>query len=272
MLYIYKLIVSFILGAIEGITEFLPISSTGHIILIENFLHYTDDSMQIFIVIVQLGAITSVLVKFRNRLYHMSVNFMLNIFNKQYCTSDCFYISHILIGTIPGVLVGAYFYEKIRLLFFDPIYIVYGLISGGVLLLISEWSIFTALASTSKVNNITYAQAFCIGCFQCLAFWPGFSRSGSTIGGGILMGLSRKLATEFSFFLAIPIVLGSTILTIYRQNFHFDMINIIPLIVGFLSAFFIAMITIQFFLKIIQRVSFLPFIIYRFILAVIIYC
>lgn len=269
---ISKLIFSVILGIIEGITEFLPISSTGHIILIKNVLSCTYDSMPIFIVIIQLGAILAVLIIFKNQFYNISVQYISNIYNKQYNAKNCLCIQHILIGTAPGVVVGILFYEKIKLLFFNPIYIVYGLVLGNILLLISEWYVsVVSLRYISDINNITYFQAFIIGCFQCLAFWPGFSRLGSTIGGGLLVGLTRRVALEFSFFLAIPIILGSTIFTIYRQKFDIDYINIIIIIIGCASAFIVALVTMQFFIKIVQNISLIPFVMYRCLLAIIIY-
>lgn len=261
------------LGILEGITEFLPISSTGHIILIKHVLDYIDGSIQIFLVIIQLGAISAVLVIFKNRLYKISIGYVFECFIKKNCVCNSLKIQHIFIGSLPGVIVGWLFYEKIKLFFFEPIHIVYGLVLGSILLLISEWYFSVSSSSyISSVDRISYYQAFLIGCFQCLAFWPGFSRFGSTIGGGLLMGLNRKAASEFSLFLAIPIILGSAVLTIYRQRYDVDILNVVIIsIIGFLSAFITALITINFFLKTVQKISLVPFAIYRFVLAIIIY-
>lgn len=272
---IFKMIRYFILGIIEGITEFFPISSTGHIILIDNFCSNINNLTQTSVVIMQLGAILSVLVRFRKKLYRIILNYISHSFLKGKYIDRELNIYHIFIGTIPGVVIGLLLYDKISLLFFKPIYIVYGLVLGNILLLIGEWYFLTEFKSSRcilNINYITYFQAFFIGCCQCLAFWPGFSRLGSTIGGGLLIGLNRKVASEFSFFLAIPITLGSAILTIYRQEFDVNAISIMILFVGFLSAFISALMTMNFFLKIVQNFSLLPFIIYRFMLATIIYC
>lgn len=265
--------IALFLGVIEGITEFLPISSSAHLILIKNVLDFKDDLMQIFIVIVQLGAISAVLVIFRRKIYNMSIIYIYSLLlKKRFNNVNCLRIQHIYIGTIPGLLIGMCFYEKIKLLFFNPVYIAWGLLIGGILLLISEWYFSIAPAyHISNINDITYFQAFLIGCFQCLAFFPGFSRSGSTIGGGLLVGLNRQVSIEFSFLLAIPIMLGSTILTIWKQRIDLNINNLVFFIVGFFSALIVSLITIKSFLKIIQKISLIPFVIYRFLLAITIY-
>lgn len=269
----FILFISFILGVIEGMTEFLPISSTGHIILIENFFNYIDDTRYVFIVVIQLGAVSAVLVTFRRRLYNIARHYIYSFFYRPHQVNSYLSMEHILVGTAPGILVGFMLYEKIRLLFYNPIYIVYGLVFGSILLLISEWyfSSLSLRCVTTSVDDITYCQAFLVGCFQCLAFWPGFSRFGATIGGGLLMGLTRQAASEFSFFLSVPIILGSTVLIVCRQKINIDAIHIIVVIIGFLSAFITALMTMKFFLKIVQNISLIPFVIYRCLLATIIY-
>ncbi|WP_159714898.1 undecaprenyl-diphosphate phosphatase [Blochmannia endosymbiont of Camponotus nipponensis] len=265
----HKLIISFILAVVEGLTEFLPISSTGHMILVQSILNCTDDSVKIFTVIIQLGAILSITKIFWNRLYSMGVICIRKIFIKQHYANNHLCIRHILLGTFPGIILGVVFYENIRL-FFELTYIMYGLIIGGIFLLVGELYL-PKEPRVSNIDNITCLQAFLIGCFQCLAFWPGFSRSGATIGGGLLVGLNRNISLEFSFFLAIPIIFGATVLTLYRYESVIDTIGAFFLIGGSIIAFTIALFTVRLFLKIVQGFSLIPFAIYRFFLAGVIY-
>lgn len=270
-----KLMISLILGMVEGITEFLPISSTSHMVLVEkNFLNYLDDSMYVFTVIVQLGAILSVLVIFRNQLYSMILNCIPNIFDKNHYASNHLCIQHIIIGTLPGVLFGIFLYKQTKFLFFDSVLIVYGLVLGGFFILIGEYFLFKSKKSLyclSDINQITYLQSFLIGCFQCLAFFPGFSRSGATIGGGLMVGLNRCTSLKFSFFLAVPIISGSTVVTMYHHEYAIiNMDNLSMLIISCVVAFVVSIVVMKFIFKIIQRISLVPFAIYRFLLAFII--
>lgn len=261
----HRLIVVFLLGIAEGLTEFFPISSTGHIIFINSLLGNTHNVDKIFIVFVQLGAIFSILLIFWHRLYYMGIVCVTRLFVLQRKKRHRLCCIHILLGTLPGMIVGVFFFEKIGLIF-DFIHIVYGLIIGGIFLFIAD-RYSPKVSCVLHIDNITYLQAFLIGCFQCLAFWPGFSRAGATIGGGMLVGLNRRTSLEFSFFLAIPIIFGATILTIYRCKYHISAMDILSLFVGCVTAFGVAICTVKFFLKIVKNISFIPFVIYRFLLA-----
>ncbi|URJ25818.1 undecaprenyl-diphosphatase UppP [Blochmannia endosymbiont of Camponotus sp.] len=266
ILDVRKLVVSLILGIVEGLTEFLPISSTGHMILVENVLNCMDDSVMAFTVIIQLGAILSITKIFWNQLYGMGMICIKKIFFKQHDDNNHLCIRHILLGTVPGIMLGMVFYEKIGLIF-ELTYIMYGLIIGGIFLLVGELCVSTRASCVSDINNITYLQAFLIGCFQCLAFWPGFSRAGATIGGGLLVGLNRRISSEFSFFLAVPIIFGSAVLTLYHYRSFIGLMDALLLIGSSIIAFVIALFTVRYFLKIVQNVSLIPFAIYRFLLA-----
>lgn len=272
MLDVHRLIVVFVLGIIEGLTEFLPISSTGHIILINNLLNSTHFIDNIFIIIVQLGAVFSIVLVFRHKLYRMSVVCIINLFTKRHYQYSHLCFLHVLIGTCPGIMLGVLFFEKIRSIF-DLLHVVYGLVIGGIFLLIADRCLsHKVLLRISHIDDMTFLQAFLIGCFQCLAFFPGFSRAGATIGGGLLVGLNRRTSLEFSFFLAIPIICGAAILTLYYCRSYISMIDSLFLLIGCCITFCVAIFTIRFFLKIVQSISFIPFVIYRFILAGGIYC
>jgi len=176
---------------------------------------------------------------------------------------------HILLGMVPAVVLGLVFHDTIKSLF-NPINVMYALVVGGVLLIAAEL-LKPKEPKAPGLDDMTYRQAFIIGCFQCLALWPGFSRSGATISGGMLMGVSRYAASEFSFLLAVPMMMGATALDLYK-SFHFLTVGDIPMFaVGFVTAFLVALVAIKTFLQIIKRISFIPFAIYRFIVAAAVY-
>ena len=175
---------------------------------------------------------------------------------------------HILLGMIPAVVLGLVFHDTIKSLF-NPINVMYALVVGGFLLIAAE--VLKPKPACGRLDDMTYRQAFMIGCFQCLALWPGFSRSGATISGGMLMGVSRYAASEFSFLLAVPMMMGATALDLYK-SIGFLTVGDIPMFaVGFITAFIVALIAIKTFLQLIKRISFIPFAIYRFIVAAAVY-
>jgi undecaprenyl-diphosphatase len=170
---------------------------------------------------------------------------------------------------IPAVVLGLAFHDFIKSLF-APKNVMYALVVGGLLLLAAEW-LKPKKPSAEGLDDITYRQAFMIGCFQCLALWPGFSRSGSTIAGGMLVGVNRYAASEFSFILAVPMMIGASGLDLYK-SLHFLTWGDLPMFaVGFVTAFVVALIAIKTFLSLIKRISFVPFAIYRFIVAAVVY-
>ena len=229
----HSLLVAATLGVVEGLTEFLPVSSTGHMIIVGHLLGFEGDTAKTFEVVIQLGSILAVVVMFWRRLF------------------------------------GLVFHDAIKSLF-NPINVMYALVVGGFLLIAAE-VLKPKTPRAEGLDDMTYRQAFIIGCFQCLALWPGFSRSGATISGGMLMGVSRYAASEFSFLLAVPMMMGATALDLYKSIGFLTTGDIPMFAVGFITAFIVALIAIKTFLQLIKRISFIPFAIYRFIVAAAVY-
>ncbi|MBX4180825.1 undecaprenyl-diphosphate phosphatase [Sodalis sp. CWE] len=267
-------IIAFIFGILEGITEFLPISSTGHIILVGNLLGFMGNKAKSFETVVQLGSILAIVKVFWERLFNLTKTYLEKIYRLEYnhlCNkSSQLNFNHILLGVTPSVIVGSICYEQIKSIYI-PIYVMYALIAGGMLLLAGEWIKLTVISRTENINELTYLQAFLIGCFQCLAFWPGFSRSGATISGGLIVNVSRYAASEFSFILAIPTLLGASMVDLYKNLPFLVWQDFSMFIIGFTTAFLVARLSVKLFLRIIRHVSFVPFAIYRFFLAAMIY-
>ncbi|RLM24228.1 undecaprenyl-diphosphatase [Brenneria alni] len=268
MTELHSLLVAFILGVVEGLTEFLPVSSTGHMIIVGHWLGFTDDKAKTFEVIIQLGSILAVVVMFWRRLFGLvGIHFGQVVHEGN--SAGRLKLSHILLAMIPAVVLGLIFHDVIKSLF-EPKNVMYALVVGGFLLLAAE-RLKPKQPRAVGLDDISHRQAFMIGCFQCLALWPGFSRSGATISGGMLMGVSRYAASEFSFILAVPMMMGATVLDLYK-SWHFLSLADLPMFaVGFVTAFAVALIAIKTFLQIIKRISFVPFAIYRFIVAAVVY-
>jgi undecaprenyl-diphosphatase len=239
-----------ILAIIEGITEFLPVSSTGHMILASTYFGIEHDEFtKLFTIVIQLGAILSVLVLYFKRFFQ---------------TLD-FYLK-IIVGFIPAVVLGLLFAKKIDSLLENPVTVAVSLLVGGILLLkVDDWF------GNSTNTEITYSKAFKIGLFQCLAMVPGVSRSGASIVGGMSQKLSRSTAAEFSFFLAVPTMLGATVkkcYDYYKDGFVLTHDQINFLIIGNVVAFIVALIAIKSFIGFLSKHGFKVFGYYRIIVGV----
>jgi len=277
---IHSLLVAAILGVVEGLTEFLPVSSTGHMIIVGHLLGFEGDTANTFEVVIQLGSILAVVVMFWRRLFGLIGIHFGRPPEHEGKGSGRLSLIHILLGMIPAVVLGLIFHDTIKSLF-NPVNVMYALIVGGVLLIAAE-VLKPKQPRAVGIDDMTYRQAFVIGwvswlgalvigCFQCLALWPGFSRSGATISGGMLMGVSRYAASEFSFLLAVPMMMGATVLDVYKSIGFLNMGDVPMFAVGFVMAFIVALIAIKTFLQLIKRISFIPFAIYRFIVAAAVY-
>ncbi|KLV65521.1 undecaprenyl-diphosphate phosphatase [Citrobacter sp. MGH106] len=264
----HSLLVAAILGVVEGLTEFLPVSSTGHMIIVGHLLGFEGDTAKTFEVVIQLGSILAVVVMFWRRLFGL-IGIHFGKTPHEGTGKGRLTLGHILLGMIPAVVLGLVFHDMIKSLF-NPINVMYALVVGGLLLIAAEY-LKPKEPRAPGLDDMTYRQAFMIGCFQCLALWPGFSRSGATISGGMLMGVSRYAASEFSFLLAVPMMMGATALDLYKSWSFLTTADIPMFAVGFVTAFVVALVAIKTFLQLIKRISFIPFAIYRFIVAAAVY-
>lgn len=240
-----------VLAIIEGITEFLPISSTGHMIIASSFFGIAhDDFTKLFTVVIQLGAILSVIVLYFKRFFQ---------------TLDFYF--KLLVAFIPAVVFGLLFSKKIDALLENPVTVAVSLVLGGIILLkVDDW--FSSKEETQKTEKISYATALKIGLFQCLAMIPGVSRSGASIIGGMSQKLSRKTAAEFSFFLAVPTMLGATVkkcYDYYKDGFDLNPDQINFLIIGNVVAFIVAMLAIKSFIGYLSKHGFKMFGYYRIV-------
>ncbi|WP_346935422.1 undecaprenyl-diphosphate phosphatase [Clostridium sp.] len=267
LIFILKAI---IIAVVEGLTEFIPVSSTGHMILVGSIINFHGEFAEMFEVVIQLGAILAVVVLFWKKIKDSVIEFFKYIFTKGKKGKTGFRFGiNVLIGCIPMGIVGVVFYKQIKSLF-NLQSVIIGLIVGGFLLLIVEN--FFRKRKTKAVKNIddiTPIQALKVGLFQVLAVWPGMSRSASTIIGGWIAGLSTPIAAEFSFFLAVPAMVGSSA----KDLFEFDYSIMTPtlwvaLIVGFIIAFVVSIIVMDKFVTFLKKKPMRVFAIYRIAVGV----
>lgn len=263
-----SIIKAVILGIVEGITEFLPISSTGHLIIVNQWISFDADFTKLFDIVIQLGAILSVVVFFWNRLWPFGKD---KEKNKE-IWSIWF---KVVVGVLPAIVLGALLANKIEEKFFNPLTVAIMLIIGGAVLIWVERRKTTpdskrGLAPFSSVKEISYRTAIYIGFFQCLAMIPGTSRSAATIIGAMLLGASRVVAAEFSFFLAIPTMVAASAYSLLKYKSHITGAETAILAVGFVVSFIVALAVIRFFMNYIQKHSFKNFGVYRIVLGAII--
>jgi undecaprenyl-diphosphatase len=244
-----------ILGLIEGATEFLPISSTGHLILAQDVMGFDHPSAKVFTVVVQLGAILAICWLYRQKLFDVAFHI-----HKRKQQAFAF---KIMAAFMPAGVIGFFFHGFIKEVLFAPLVVAIMLVVGGVIIIIVER--YKPAPVTHDVDDITLKQAFMIGCCQAVAIIPGTSRSGATIVGGLLMKLDRKVAAEFSFFLAIPVMMAATVYDIYKNwdILSFDDAGLIA--VGLITSFLAGLAAVKFLIRYISNHSFIPFAIYRIV-------
>lgn len=274
------LIKAIIFGIIEGITEWLPVSSTGHLILAKSFMHFTNvtdpkEFFDMFEVVIQLGAILAVVLLYFKNIWPftktkskaITKSGVLSHFDKEITNLW----GKILVSCVPAAIIGLLFDEKFEELFYNPTCVALALIIFGIAFIVIENWHKGQKSRVNSVAGITYKDALIIGLFQLLAaIFPGVSRSGATIIGALLIGISRKTSAEYTFYLAVPVMFGASLLKVVKFGLHFTGLEFAALILGMISAFIVSMFIIKFLMNYIKKHNFIVFGKYRIALGVLV--
>lgn len=257
-----------ILGIVEGITEWLPISSTGHLILVDEFINLNVSAAfkEMFDVVIQLGAITAVVVLYFHKLNPLSPK---KNRKQKHETMVLWY--KVIFAVLPAAVIGILFDDAIHDRFFNPVVVAATLIIYGVLFIVIEnHNERSRRRGMDSLSGLTYRMAFIIGVFQVLSLIPGTSRSGATIVGGILIGCSRTVSAEFSFFLGIPVMFGASLLKILKFGLSFTGTELVVLAIGMIVSFLVSIVSIKFLMGYVKRHDFKAFGVYRIILGILV--
>lgn len=266
MLTIIEVLKAILFGVVEGITEWLPISSTGHMILLDEFvkLNVSKEFLDLFLVVIQLGAILAVVVIYWNKLIPLSTKHGLHISRRK-----CRMWVKIIVASIPAGVVGILWDDVFTKYFYNYQTVAIMLILVGVVFIIIERSNKNKIAKIDSIDDISYGQAFLIGVFQMIAaIFPGTSRSGSTIVGSLMLGISRTAAAEFTFFLAVPAMFGGSAIKILKYSGGFNSAEVALLAIGMIVAFVLSIIAIKFLMSYIKKHDFKVFGWYRIVLGI----
>jgi len=266
------------LGLIEGLTEFIPVSSTAHLLLVGDWIAFTSDEARVFEVVIQLGSILAVMWIFRARI----VQLLLGMVRREH--TELIFARNLILAFLPAAVIGALTISYIKMLFAHPGVFVFTLIVGGLIMLwverkpqyaqnqasLLDDSVASQYASTYALEDISVKQALLVGFAQCLAMVPGTSRSGATIIGGMLAGIQRKTATEFSFFLAMPTMLAASAYDLMRHASLLSAAQGTSIAVGFVLAFASALVVVRAVLRFVSRRTYRPFAWYRIVLGLVV--
>ena len=266
MLTMIEVLKAILFGVVEGITEWLPISSTGHMILLDEFvkLNVSKEFLDLFLVVIQLGAILAVVVIYWNKLIPLSTKHGLHISRRK-----CKMWVKIIVASIPAGVVGILWDDVFTKYFYNYQTVAIMLILVGFVFIIIERSNKNKIAKIDSIDDISYGQAFLIGVFQMIAaIFPGTSRSGSTIVGSLMLGISRTAAAEFTFFLAVPAMFGGSAIKILKYSGGFNSAEVALLAIGMIVAFVLSIIAIKFLMSYIKKHDFKVFGWYRIILGI----
>jgi undecaprenyl-diphosphatase len=251
-----------ILGAVEGLTEFLPVSSTGHLILVSDFLGVNDEKGKVFDIVIQLGAILAVCWEFRVRIGLAFAGLTRDPVQQRFA-------ANLLVAFLPAALVGLAFQRVIKQYLFNPTSVAIALIVGAlVIFAIEAWYRKRGTARVMSVYDMTWKDALAVGLAQCFSLIPGTSRSGATIMGGMLFGLSRAVATEFSFFLAIPIMVAAFGYEMFKNRHALSGGDLGYIAIGFVVSFVFALVAVKALIRYVMRHDFQAFAWYRIVLGI----
>jgi undecaprenyl-diphosphatase len=256
-------LIAILFGILEGLTEFLPVSSTGHLILATRLVGYDPEEWRVYTVVIQLGAILAVVVQYFGTFWRMGTGLL------RWEAHSVAFVRNILLGFLPAAVLGFLFKDQINALLGSPLVVAWSLIVGGIAIIMIERSVKPG--ETGGVHLMPARQALGVGVCQCLAMIPGTSRSGATIMGAMLMGIDRKTAAEFSFFLAVPTMIGAATLQIVQNREELmagtGPIGWTEIGLGFAAAFLTALFVIRLFVAYVSRTGFTPFAWYRIVIG-----
>lgn len=268
MFLFIEILKSILFGIVEGVTEWLPVSSTGHIILLGEFVKFDITSEKfgsVFDIVIQLGAIMAVVILFWGRICPVRRTSSGSL---EISRSSISLWCKVIVACIPAVIVGLFFDDFFEALFYNPITVGTALAVLGVAFIVIERVRKNKTPRISCVDDIDYKTAAAIGLFQVIAaIFPGTSRSGSTILGGLCLGVSRGAAAEFTFILAVPVMFGASLLRIVKAGFAFSGAELAVLAVGTLTAFLVSLVVIKFLMEFVRKHDFIPFGVYRIVLG-----
>lgn len=263
-------VIAIILGIVEGLTEYIPVSSTGHMILVGNWLGFDGPRAGVFEVFIQLGAILSVLVIYKEKFIRMCLQYRcwhLLKWENWFRNDTGLTLAHVAAGIVPVMIIGFLAHHAIKTYLFSPGTVIIGLVIGGLFMLAAERAGLRTVCR--DVEKMTIMQAFLVGAFQIFSLWPGFSRSGSTISGGLFLGLSRKTAADFSFIIAVPVMIMACFYDLIKSWSLLNRSDLLMIAVGFMTAFVVAYISVLWFLKFLNKSSLASFAYYRFVVALV---
>lgn len=267
-------LVAVILGVVEGLTEFIPVSSTGHMILVGDWLQFTGEKEATFEVVIQLGAILAVVVVFKDRFLDLlglkrEKNEPFPALRTLFFRENRLNLIHIGIAILPALILGYFLHKIIKTYLFSSETVIIGLVVVGLLMVFIE----KIKPNTKKfsIDDISYWDALWIGVGQCFSLWPGTSRSGATIISGLFTGLSQKAAAEFSFIIAVPVMIAATSYDMLKSYNLFSTNDLMILLVGLLVSFIVAIVAIKWFLGILAKVTLAPFGWYRIAIGLLAY-
>jgi undecaprenyl-diphosphatase len=252
-----------VMGVVEGLTEFLPVSSTGHLILAGALLGFDDEKAKVFDIAIQTGAILAVII-----VYWQKIRETLVALPSQKQAQH--FALNVLVGFLPAAVIGLLAYKTIKTYLFNPGVVAAAFIVGAFIILWVERRQLTATVRIESVDDMSVLDALKVGFMQCLGMIPGTSRSGATIIGGMLLGLSRKAATEFSFFLAIPTLVGAAVYSLFKERHLLSVADLPLFLVGLLFSFVSAWICVRWLLRYISSHSFVPFAWYRIAFGIVV--
>jgi len=261
--------IAIVLGVVEGLTEFIPVSSTGHLIIAGHLLGFVGDKASSFEVAIQFGAILSVVVLYWRRFVGLLPWRVTAVPGPRSNLQGWAGVWRIAIATVPALIFGYLAQQTIKQVLFTPVAVIWALAIGGFAIIIAEK--FTSRRISRSLESLTMSQALGVGLFQVLALWPGTSRAAATIVGGMLLGLDRKGAAEFSFLIAVPVMLAASGYELFKMGSLFSSQDTVQFTIGFVVSFVVAVMAVKSFVLFLSRWSLVPFAWYRIIIAPIFY-